>query len=153
MTIAARTQDLSLSLGLLVLRLGIGGYMLTHGIGKLEMLLSGQTIGDPIGLGPTLSTILVTLGEFGGSILVMVGLATRFTALLPLCSMLVAAFVVHASNPWTMQGAYELFAAHQVSSTASKEPALLYGIVFLALVLTGGGRFSVDAYIARRRGR
>jgi hypothetical protein len=31
------------SIGLLILRVGIGGYLLTHGRGKLQMLLSGVT--------------------------------------------------------------------------------------------------------------
>ncbi len=46
-------RELGNSLGLLVLRLGTGGYMLTHGWGKLQMVLAGDfdKFGDPIGLG------------------------------------------------------------------------------------------------------
>ena len=48
-------QDLSNSFGLLLIRLGVGGYMLTHGWGKMQMLLSGTgTVGDPIGVGEKL---------------------------------------------------------------------------------------------------
>ena len=41
------------SIGLLILRIGIGGYLITHGWGKLQMLLAGgaDKFGDPIGLG------------------------------------------------------------------------------------------------------
>jgi len=47
----AQRQGLTNSIGLLILRTGIGGCMLTHGFGKLQMLLVGDfdTFGDPIG--------------------------------------------------------------------------------------------------------
>ncbi|MCA1734513.1 MAG: hypothetical protein LC732_13070 [Acidobacteria bacterium] len=37
-------------------------------------------------------------------------------------------------------------------SWGSKQPALTFLIVFLALVFTGAGRFSLDALIASRSG-
>ena len=49
--------------------------------------------------------------------------------------MAVAAFVVHAGDPWTL------------GAGRSKEPALLYLFPFLALALTGPGRFSLDAWL------
>jgi len=145
----ARRQDLTVSIGLLILRLGIGGYLLTHGLGKLRMLLAGNSamMGDPIGLGPILSLILVTVAEFLGALLVMLGLATRFTAALVVVSMAVAAFVAHGSDPWTMEQGYKLYMAGQSKSWASKEPALLYLIPFLALIFTGAGKISLDALI------
>lgn len=145
----ARRQDLTVSIGLLILRLGIGGYLLTHGLGKLRMLLAGNfgQMGDPIGLGPVLSLILVTVAEFLGALLVMLGLATRFAAALIVVSMAVAAFVAHGSDPWTMERGYQLFMAGQSKSWASKEPALLYLIPSLALILTGAGKISLDALI------
>jgi len=70
----------------------------------------------------------------------ILGLGTRFAAIPVVIAMGVAALVVHANDPLLMgQG-------------ASKEPALLYAIPFLALVFTGGGRFSVDAWLKSRRG-
>jgi putative oxidoreductase len=127
----------------------VGGYLLTHGLGKLRMLLAGnfEQMGDPIGLGPVLSLILVAAAEFLCALLVMLGLATRFAALLVVISMSVAAFVAHGSDPWTMEKGYMLFMSGASKSWASKEPALLYLISFLALVLTGAGRFSLDALI------
>ena len=132
----ARWTDLSTSAGLLILRLGVGGYLLTHGFGKLQMLMAGGTFADPIGLGGRASLVLITGAEFLCAILVMLGLATRLAAFPVVFAMAVAAFVVHGGDPWTMQ-----------PRGASKEPAMLYLFPFLALIFTGPGRFSVDALL------
>jgi putative oxidoreductase len=147
-------RTLPTSIGLLVLRAGIGGFMLSHGIGKLKMLLEGADFVDPIGLGTWPSLLLVTLAEFGGALLVVLGLLTRFGAASIVCAMAVAAFVVHAADPWSMETAAQAFLAGQSKSFAAKEGALLYLIPALALVFTGPGRLSVDQWlVARRRAR
>jgi len=138
-----KRQDLMRSIGLLILRLGFGGYMMTHGWGKLQMVLDGKldSFGDPIGMGSATSLILSTGAEFFCALLVLIGLGTRFAAIPVAFTMAVAAFVVHRGDPWTL------------GAGASKQPALMFLIPFLALVFTGAGRFSVDALIARRKGR
>jgi putative oxidoreductase len=144
-----------MDLGLLILRLGIGGLMLTHGWGKLQMVLAGDfdKFGDPIGLGSGPSLVLVTSAEFLGSLLVMLGLATRLAAASVVIAMGVAVFVAHASDPWTMEQAYKLFASGEAKTMASKEPALLFLIPFLALVVAGAGALSIDGINrSRRRG-
>lgn len=134
---------LTRSIGLLILRLGVGGFMLTHGWGKLQMMLAGDfdQFGDPIGLGSGPSLVLVFFAEFVCALLVIIGLATRIAAVPIVFAMAVAAFVVHGSDPWTM------------GPGASKEPALLFLSAFLALFFTGAGRISVDALIWSRRER
>lgn len=141
------------SIGLLVLRVGIGGFMATHGWGKLMMLVNGESeqLGDPIGIGSPASVILVMLAEFVCALLVVFGLATRFAAAPIVMAMAVAAFVVHASDPLLMETAAMQFFAGESESWASKEPALLYLIPFLSLIFTGAGRYSIDAVIAARR--
>jgi putative oxidoreductase len=136
-----QARDVLNSIGLLILRLGVGGYLLTHGWGKLQMVMEGNfdAFADPLGLGKTLSLYLVTGAEFGCSLLVMVGFLTRLAAVPVVIAMGVAAFVAHANDPWTMgQG------------PMSKEPALLFLIPFLVLVFTGAGRFSIDGLIWRQ---
>ncbi|MCR4315340.1 MAG: DoxX family protein [Planctomycetes bacterium] len=137
------------SIGLLIIRLGVGGYMLTHGMQKLDMLREGQLemMGDPIGLGPWLSLVLVTFAEFACSILVMIGLGTRLFAFPVVFSMGVAAFVAHANDPWDMTSAAMAFFAGESKSWASKEPALIFFFVFLGLMFTGAGRLSLDHYV------
>ena len=149
----AERTEVSASIGLLLLRLGIGGYLITHGWGKLQMLLAGgaETFGDPIGLGSTLSLLLVTTSEFLCALLIVLGLATRLAAVPVVITMAVAAFVIHAGDPWTMEAAANAFFSGASKTWFSKEPALLYLIPFLSLVFTGGGKISLDGLIAMRR--
>ncbi|MFG0283407.1 MAG: DoxX family protein [Phycisphaerales bacterium JB039] len=134
----ATRHDTVTSVGLLILRVGVGAFMATHGWGKLQMIFDGKfdQFGDPLGLGSGLSLVLATGAEFFCALLVAIGLATRFAAAPVVFTMAIAAFVVHASDPWTMQ-----------PQGASKEPALLFLIPMLALVFTGPGRFSLDAIL------
>ena len=148
-------QTLIQSTGLLILRLGMGGYMATHGWGKLQMLLAGnyEMFGDPIGIGSQLSLSLITFAEFVCAILVMLGMGTRFAAATLVIGMTVAAFVAHASDPWTSGEAFRLFTAGETKFPVSKEMALLYLVPFRALVFTGAGQFSIDRWIGRRTGK
>lgn len=114
-------------IGLLILRLGFGGLMLTHGIPKLEMLNDPSAFGDPIGVGPTLSLILCLIGEVLAPVLLIVGFKTKLAAIPAAITMAVAAFVVHGSDP-----------------LQNKEMALLYLVAFTALIFTGAGRYSID---------
>jgi putative oxidoreductase len=119
-------------IGLLVLRVGVGAFMLVaHGWGKLAGFgdLAGK-FPDPIGLGSTFSLVLAIFAEVLCALLVILGLGTRFAAVPLLTTMLVAAIVVHADDPWS-----------------KKEFALLYAIPFLTLIFTGGGRYALDSLI------
>lgn len=63
-----------LSLGLLILRVLVGITMLTHGVAKLTSFSElSATFSDPIGLGSTLSLILIIGAEIGCSLFVIVG--------------------------------------------------------------------------------
>jgi len=149
----AKHEEMPVSIGLLILRIGIGGYLITHGLGKVQMLLAGgaDKFGDPIGMGSTISLALVTMSEFLCALLIILGLATRLAAVPVVISMAVAAFVIHAGDPWTMGAAANAFFSGASKTWFSKEPALLYLIPFLSLVFTGGGRLSIDGLIAMRR--
>ncbi len=133
----AKRQDLMSSIGLLVLRLGGGGYMMTHGWAKVGVVFRGEFMDkfDPIGLGPHLSLISAAGAEFVCALLVVVGAATRFAAGAVVFTMLIAAFVIHASDPWTM------------GAGANKEPALIFAIIFASLIFAGAGKFSIDGMI------
>ncbi len=128
----------SIDTALLIARLGTGIFMLTHGIPKLNMLLSGSAIQFPpvFGLSAELSLGMAVLTEIGCSLLLIFGLATRLAVIPLIITMLVAAFVFHANDPFSMQ-----------------EPALLYLIGYSVLLMSGGGRFSVDYLIHRKLAR
>jgi putative oxidoreductase len=114
-------------LGLFILRLGFGGFMLTHGIPKFNMLSNPADFGDPIGVGPTASLVLALIGEVVAPILLIVGFKTKWAAIPATITMAVAAFVVHAKD-----------------DLATKEHALLFFFAFLVLFLCGAGKYSLD---------
>ena len=148
----AKRQSLLASVGLLVLRVGVCGFMVVHGWGKVQMLFGGKAaqFGDPIGLGPTASLVLAASAEFLCALLVVVGLGTRFAAVPVVITMAVAAFVAHGGDPLTAGAGAQRFFSGASKFWFSKEPALVYLFVFLALALTGPGEFSLDRQVLPR---
>lgn len=115
-------------LGLLILRVGISGLMLTHGIPKLLKVLQGNfEFADPIGLGSAISLILIVIAEALCPVLIIVGVKTRLATIPPIIAMAVAAFIYHGAD-----------------SIADKEKALLYLVGFIAIGLMGAGKLSLD---------
>ncbi|GAB4255189.1 MAG: DoxX family protein [Saprospiraceae bacterium] len=117
-------------LALLLLRVTFGGLMfINHGMGKAAKVLAGELtkFGDPIGLGPEISLILAAFAEAVCAILLVVGLFTRWAAIPLIITMAVAVFVVHIDDPFKKM-----------------EMGLLYLTVYLAIFMTGPGRFSID---------
>jgi len=122
------------ALGLLLLRVSLGAAMLLqHGLPKLLAVESKwHSFPDPLGVGHPTSLLMAIVGEVVATALLVAGAWARVAASLSAITMPVAAFIVHAGDPF-----------------AKKELALLYGVGFAASALLGPGRFSWDA----RRGR
>ena len=117
-------------LALLLLRITFGGLMfINHGMGKAERVLSGELtkFGDPIGLGPEVSLVLAAFAEAVCAVLIVLGLFTRWAAIPLIITMIVAVFVVHMDDPFKKM-----------------EMGLLYLTAFLAIFMTGPGRYSID---------
>lgn len=131
------TYPKNLDLSLLLLRLVAGGFMLTHGIGKFAKLMSGDPIqfADPIGIGVTTSLALAVFAEVFCSTFSIIGFATRLSSIPLIITMLVAAFIVHATDGFGRQ-----------------ELPLLYATVYLILAVAGAGKISLDAWIYDRMG-
>ena len=124
-------------LAALVLRIGFGLYMLLgHGLSKLMHLVDGGDIkfASILGLPPKVCLTLVVIAEFFACIMIIVGYKSRLASIPLIITMAIAAFLVHGSDPFFMQGA----------EGGSKEPALIYLIGFLAIFLLGSGRYSLD---------
>ncbi len=127
------------SAGLLVLRLFAGACLAAHGAQKFFQFGISAFAGHLAGMGfpaPGFLAFLSASTEFGGGILVAVGLLTRPAALALTVNMLVAASV-HAKDGYFLPKGMEY--------------ALNLAAVFAALVLAGAGRFSLDALLGRRR--
>ena len=108
-----------------------------HGLPKiLNFSERAARFSDPIGVGGPISLGLVVFAEVLCAGLVFLGLATRLAIIPILIFLAVALFIQHADDPW-----------------AKKENALIFATPFLALLLTGAGRFSLDHWIGRMRRR
>ncbi|MCR9181567.1 MAG: DoxX family protein [Flavobacteriaceae bacterium] len=123
-------------MAILLLRLGVGGLMLTHGIPKLMRLFGSDPIqfGNPIGIGVEASLTLAVFSEVICSVLIIIGLGTRLATIPLIITMAVAFFIVHAADP-----------------LQQKELALFFMIVYVVLLLTGSGKYSLDHYFLKRK--
>jgi len=125
-------------LGLLFLRVAFGLYLaLGHGWSKIvggpeQWAGLGGVMDGIFGIGflPTFWGFMAAVAEFLGGLLVAVGLLTRPAALLVAINMGVAA-TAHISG--VIDG--------------GPETALLYGFVFLSLILVGPGKYGLDEQV------
>lgn len=128
--------DKKWDIALLLLRLTFGGAMLYgHGWGKLMRFFGDDPIkfADPFGIGVIPSLSLVTFAEVFCAILLMLGAFTRWAVIPLIIAMAVALLYAHLDDPFGRQ-----------------EKALLYLMTFIALFLTGPGKYSVDAKWLKR---
>ena len=115
---------------ILIIRLSIASMMLVHGVSKLDKLFVDGPVqfGDPIGIGATASLALVVFAEIVCSVLLGLGLATRWACI----TMLVAVFITHAEHPF-----------------GKKEMGLMYLLFYMMLLVIGPGKYSLDALITK----
>ncbi|WAC18497.1 DoxX family protein [Luteolibacter sp. SL250] len=136
------TRDLTASIGILVLRVATGLLMmLAHGIPKLQNYealrakFKAPSSLDGFLNGPI--ALILTIGaEVGAAGLLILGLATRPAAFILSFTMVIAAFDVHAADPFKI-----------------KELALMYLLCGVVILLTGAGSLSLDASLCKEKRR
>lgn len=130
----------TLDYGLLLIRVALGVVMIAHGAQKLFTFGYPGVVGGFTQMGmpmPGISAALIIAAELGGGILMLAGLFTRFAGAAFAFAMAVAALKVHLAAGFFMPNGYEF--------------TMLLAAAALGIVLTGPGRLSIDALIARRR--
>lgn len=122
----------ALNVWLFVFRIAVSAMMLTHGLPKFNALMTGNIqFADPFGLGPGPSLALVVFAEAACSILLILGLATRFATVPLIINMAVAILYAHAADPF-----------------GKKELATMYLVIYVGFLILGAGKFSIDHLIA-----
>ena len=118
---------------MLILRLGLGVLMLSHGYSKLIHFneMKGSFI-NFMRLGSTLSLSLDIFAEFFCSIFLILGLFTRLAVIPILIAMSVA-----------------LFKAHHCDLFGSGERATIYLACTITILFCGPGKISVDGMIGK----
>ena len=115
-----------------IMRIIAGSLFACHGAQKLFGVLGGHVL--------TSDSLMATAGviEFGGGILVAVGLWTGYAAFICSGEMAVAYFRTHAPGGfWPIVNKGEL--------------AVLFCFVFLYIASRGSGRLSIDAIFKKRK--
>ena len=144
-------------IALFLLRLSGLGLAINHGWGKISSLATGggdrfisgvETLGFPM---PGLFAWAVALAEFGCGLFVALGFGTRIAASFAAFAMFVAAFLRHRFHQHVLVAVGLLDAApDEVKKWGNPEMALIYLVCFIAIILMGGGRYSLD-YLFRRK--
>jgi putative oxidoreductase len=134
-----------------VLRVALGGVVLAHGLQKVFGWFGGYGIQGTMGFFASLGMppavgALVIISDFLGSLALIAGLATRFSAAAAGLVMLGAVALVHAPNGFFMNWAG---APHG----EGYEFHVLALAMAASLVVTGGGRASLDRWLGQRVGR
>lgn len=122
-------------LGLLLLRIVGGGLMIhLHGWNKwVKYADKADNFPDPLNVGSEVSLALTVFAEVLCAGALVLGLFTRWTGLVCMFTMGVAAFIVHQDDPMKVQ-----------------EKALLYFAIYGAIATLGPGTFSIDHWRSGR---
>jgi putative oxidoreductase len=127
---------------LFILRLVVGLYVAAHGAQKLLGWFGGPGLkgtegflGGMLGFRPAkLWALSVGLAEFGGGLLLALGLLAPLGSIGVASAMITATLVVHwAKGPWGTEGGYE--------------QTLTNFAVAVAVAFAGVGRYSVDSWL------
>lgn len=129
------SRPLTVEGGILLLRLWLGAMMIFHGWGKVfnpsaKFITGIGDMGFPM---PEVFATAAAWSEFGGGVLLVLGLFARPAAIFGAITMGVAAFMKHGNDVF-----------------GDGEQALTYLILHVIILLIGPGRFSLDCIIAWR---
>lgn len=137
------------SLAALIVRLTVGGVMLPHGLQKTVGAFGGYGFSGTMGFFtgtlqlPWIVAFLVIIAESLGAVALLAGFLTRFCAFSIILVMVGAITIAH----WNHEFFMNWFGAQQGEGF---EYHLLVIGAALSLLVSGGGRFSVDRMLQDR---
>ena len=134
------TSSRRLDWGLLIIRVALGAVFVAHGLQKMFVFGHAGVTGMLGQLGlpfPGVNAALITAAELGGGIALINGAFTRVAAAILAFSMIVAIATVHLS--------------HGFFAPMGVEYPLTLLLVNVALVITGGGAFSLDRRLGQTK--
>lgn len=134
----AKFVPTNVDLGLLALRILVAAPLLMkHGLEKIFTFSQmASHFPDPIGIGPVPTLVIAMISDAICTVLVILGLASRWAALFIFCNVAVAWAALHNFS----------FFGH---GSDHGELIVLYMGAMLTLVLTGPGKYSLDRIIDR----
>lgn len=132
---------MSMEIGILIIRILFGAAITAHGAQKLFGVFGGYGLSgtggffESIGFRPGKpSAAMAGLNEFGGGVLLALGLFTPIGAAAILATMTVAIFSVHWKNGFF------------VTNNGIELP-FLNATVAVGIALTGAGKYSIDSFL------
>ncbi|WP_035090990.1 DoxX family protein [Aquimarina macrocephali] len=130
------TSEISVSFGLLMLRIGISFSMIyLHGYPRLINFSEiSSEFADPLGVGIVTSLSLVVFAEFFCSLFLIIGLFTRWSCVPLIITMIVATWIINGGKGFIFQ-----------------EKSTIYLIGYTSLLISGGGYFSLDYLLLGRK--
>jgi len=133
-------RSLNHDAGLLVLRLvGVSPLLMKHGLEKVFTFSAmAAHFPNPLHIGPVPTLVFAMLSDAICSTLLILGLATRWAALICL---------INISAAWALVHHFQFFGHGEDHG----EVMVLYIAIMLTLLLSGAGKYSIDGWLARRR--
>lgn len=133
--------EIAVDLSSLILRLALGAIMVSHGIPKIRKReVLGKKWNDHYGV-PKATIWLTGILQIVGGLALLVGLFTSLTALIMTLDMLAALFICifnsHHREPF-----------NSVTPVKGWDVNLLLVASLVAVILVGGGKWSLDAWLS-----
>lgn len=129
--LGTRFTESKTNIAVFVLRLFAGLLMAHHGYGKIVHFNEySEKFMDFLYMGPKVSLMLVIGAEFLCSVLLIIGLFTQLSLIPLIITMGVAVFKAHGADVF-----------------GEGEHGLLFLVIYVALFITGPGRYSIDHYL------
>lgn len=134
--------DSKFDIALLVLRIGMGiNLFLRHGVEKIQGFSIPAHFSNDIGIGETPTFLIAFFADAICSLLLVIGIGTRWIAIYYFCLISVAWGVRHHFMYWDLPGKH--------LSGDHGELIICYLLFMILLFCTGAGKYSIDALLKR----